>query len=201
MAQQWGLAVAGCAVLLGLAGQAAAANRPSIAVAAFDQAGVSADTLARAKSEVARIYGEAGIDVIWMDHGAVKPAGTFAIRLVVRPRAGIAPGFVMGKAFADGHETGGSAFVFYERVLRSAHEGQQDVACVLASGMAHEMGHLLLPYPAHSPLGIMRPVWDVGDLRRIADGRLLFAPDQAAALRLKASTCCPTATQEDPQRR
>jgi hypothetical protein len=35
------------------------------------------------------------------------------------------------------------AFVYYDRVLRTAHQGQQDVAR-LACAMAYEMGHLLL---------------------------------------------------------
>lgn len=133
-----------------------------------------------------------------MDPATVEPAGNFAIRLLIRPRAVNAPGSVMGTAIGDTHETGGSAFVFYDRVLRSAHERQQDVAAVLAYAMAHEMGHLLLPFPAHADAGIMRPDWNGDDLRHMANGSLQFTPAQAAALRLKASTCCLTAMQANP---
>ena len=189
MANQW-RQVAGCAVLLGLAGQAGAASRPSITVVAYDQAGVGADTLVRAKAETARIVAEAGVDVTWMDPAAVEPVNTFAIRLLIRPRAVGASGSVMGTALGDTHETGGSAFVFYDRVLRSAHERQQDVAGVLAYAMAHEMGHLLLPTLAHASSGIMRGSWDGDDLRHIANGSMQFTTAQQTAIRVKASTCC-----------
>jgi hypothetical protein len=56
--------------------------------------------------------------------------------------------------------------------------------------MAHEMGHLLLPAPAHAPSGIMRAAWDGDDLRHIANGSLQFTPAQQTAIRVKASTCC-----------
>jgi hypothetical protein len=190
---------AGCTVLLGLVGQAEAASRPSIAVVAYNQAGVTADTLARAQTEITRICGEADVNVIWMDAAALEPAGNFAIRLLIRRRAVNAPGSVMGTTIGDAHETSGSAFVFYDRVLRSAHERQQDVGRVLAYAMVHEIGHILLPYPAHSSAGIMRAAWDGDDLRHIASGSLLFTPAQQMAIRAKASTCCPNATQTNPE--
>jgi hypothetical protein len=43
---------------------------PSITVVAYNQAAVDPETLARAKSDVTRIYGEVGIGVTWMDSGA-----------------------------------------------------------------------------------------------------------------------------------
>ena len=175
--------------MLGLAGHARATSQPSIAVVAYNQAGVAADILARAKSEAARIYSDAGVDVIWMDAAAVEPGGTFKIRLLIR-RAVDVPGSVMGSVAGDTHETDGLASVFYDRVLRCAHERRQDVAGVLAYAMAHEIGHLLLPYPAHSSSGVMRPDWDGDDLRHIADGSMRFTSAQQTAIRVKATTCC-----------
>jgi hypothetical protein len=52
------------------------------------------------------------------------------------------------------------------------------------------MGHVLLPYPAHSDIGIMRSGWDGDDLRHIASMSLLFSATQAAAIRVKLSGCC-----------
>jgi hypothetical protein len=189
MSNRWSRMVWGFTVVLGLAGRAEAGDRPSIAVVAYNQAGVAADTLARAKTETARIYGEAGVDVIWMDHAAVEAARNFAIRLLIR-RAVSARESVLGSVAGDTHETGGLASVFYDRVLRSAHERRQDVAGVLAYAMAHEMGHLLLPFPAHAASGIMRSAWDGDDLRHIANGSLRFSASQTAAIRAKASRCC-----------
>lgn len=189
MSNRWSRTVWGFTVVLGLAGRAEAGGRPSIAVVAYNQVGVAADTLARAKTETARIYSGAGVEVIWMDPAAVEKAGTFAIRLLIR-RAVRVPESVMGSVSGDTHETGGLASVFYDRVLRSAHERRQDVAGVLAYAMAHEMGHLLLPFPAHSASGIMRSAWDGDDLRHIANGSMGFTAVQANAIRAKASDCC-----------
>lgn len=170
--------------------EASAGQTLSVAVVAYNQAGVAIDTLARAKLDVARIYGDGSIGVIWMNPAAPEPAGNFVIRLLIRPRPVNASESVMGIAIGDADEISGSAFVFYDRVLRTALEQRQDVARVLAYAMAHEMGHILLPYPAHSPLGIMRAAWDGDDLRDIASGSLAFTAAQQAAIRVKASTCC-----------
>lgn len=55
---------------------------------------------------------------------------------------------------------------------------------VLAHVMAHEIGHLLLPY-GHSSTGLMRANWDVADLRRAVYRQLKFTPEQAALIRAK----------------
>jgi hypothetical protein len=183
-------AAVGCAAFLGIAGGADAASRPSIAVVVYNQAAVAPATLGRAKLEVARIIGDAGVDVAWIDSAAVESANTFAIRLLIRPRAVGATVSAMGTTIGDVHETGGTAFVFFDQVLRSAHGGKHDAGGVLAYAMAHEMGHLLLPGPAHAESGIMRPSWDGDDLRHIADGSMRFTPVQQGAIRVKASTCC-----------
>jgi hypothetical protein len=193
MATRWIQALMGSTLALSLTGQASAASLPTVEVVAYNQAGISADTLARAKTEITRIYGEAGVGVAWMDPAALEPAGAFAIQLLLRRQFVNTSDSVMGTSLGDVHETRGSAVVFYDRVLRSAHERQQDVARVLAYAMAHEMGHLLLPYPAHSPSGIMRSAWDGDDLRHIASGSLQFTAAQAKAIRAKVSGCCDAA--------
>jgi len=189
MASHWSVAAV-CVVVLGLTGRAGAADGPSIAVVAYNQADVAANTLTRAKAEAARIVAGADVHVNWMDPAALEPANTFVIRLLIRRRAPGASGEVMGTTLGDVHETGGSAFVFYDRVLQSAHEREQDVAQVLAYAMVHEMGHLLLPPPAHTPSGLMRSAWDGDDFRQMGNGSMLFAPAQQAAIRVKAETCC-----------
>ena len=70
----------------GLTGGAAAETRPSIAVVVHNQSAVSDDCIARAKADVVRIYGDAGVDVLWMDPAMVMPVPTFTIRLLIRPR-------------------------------------------------------------------------------------------------------------------
>lgn len=190
-----GLRTASATVLaFGLTVAAWGESRPSIAVVVYNQSTVPDDCVAHAKDDVVRIYGDAGVDVIWMDPAAVKPVATFAIRLRITRRPIDADRQVMGTAIVAMNDTNGSAVVFYDQVLKSARGSKQDVARLLAYAMAHEMGHLLLPYPAHSPSGIMRPGWDGDDLRHIASGTLQFSAVQANAIRAKASGCCTAAT-------
>jgi len=184
MATRWAFTIAALTLAADVAGQTSE-RPPSIAIVAYNQAAVHSDTLARAKSEVTRIYREVGVAVTWMN-SPVDPAGVFAIQLLLRRRPVNESGSVMGTAIGEVHETSGSAFVFYERVLKSAHERQQDVARVLAYAMAHEIGHLLLPASADSPSGIMRSAWDGDDLRHIASGSLQLTALQADAIRAKA---------------
>lgn len=186
MATRWAFAIAALTLAADAAGQTPG-RRPLITVVAYNQAGVAADTLARATSDVTRIFGEVGVEVAWTNGGAVELAGAFSIQLLLRRRPVDGAGSVMGTAIGETKVSGGSAFVFYERVLKSAHERQQDVARVLAYAMTHEMGHLLLPAPAHSAAGIMRSAWDGDDLRHIASGSLQFTAVQVNALRARAS--------------
>jgi len=53
---------------------------------------------------------------------------------------------------------------------------------VLGHAMAHEIGHLLLPY-GHSPTGLMRAEWEAKDLRLAANRQLNFTSEQAELMR------------------
>jgi hypothetical protein len=88
------------------------------------------------------------------------------------------------------HEQRGRAFVFYEPVLRLVNAREREVAQVLGYAMAHEIGHLLLPAPAHSSTGIMHEGWDTDDVRRIVSGALTFTPAQDVLIRAKLDSCC-----------
>jgi hypothetical protein len=93
----------------------------------------------------------------------------------------------MGTAIGGPHDVGGSAFVFYKQALASAHERKQDVARVLAYAIAHELGHLLLPAPAHAASGIMRADWNGDDFRHIGGGSMAFTLEQARAIQARAA--------------
>jgi hypothetical protein len=165
-----------------------------ITVRVYDYTAVPDAMLSGAKEDVSRIYRLAGIDIRWIDAPDTNPAASFAIQIMIRRRpvdgSASASGSVMGISLGDTHDVGGSAFVFRDRVTHVAHERQQDVARVLGYAMAHEMGHLLLPYPAHSTSGIMRAEWDGDDLRHIANGSMLFTPAQTTLIRARAAGCC-----------
>jgi hypothetical protein len=64
------------------------------------------------------------------------------------------------------------------------------LADILAVAIAHEIGHGLLPPPAHSPTGIMRAAWEGDDIRHALDGPIEFTPTQAETIRRRAMACC-----------
>jgi hypothetical protein len=54
---------------------------------------------------------------------------------------------------------------------------------VMGLVMAHEIGHLLLPY-GHSRTGLMRPSWDIGDLQSTHNrSHFAFTPEEADIIR------------------
>jgi hypothetical protein len=72
---------------------------------------------------------------------------------------------------------------FKNHVERNARANHADPAAVLGHAMAHELGHLLLPYGSHARAGLMRGRWLTGDFKALAVGRLLFSPAEGALMR------------------
>jgi hypothetical protein len=75
---------------------------------------------------------------------------------------------VVGIALGEPHVTRGMVFVFFDRILETAHVREHDRWRVLSYVIAHESGHLVLASPAHSSTEITRAEWDREVLRRIA---------------------------------
>jgi hypothetical protein len=159
----------------------------------------------RARSEVTRIYEQAGITISWIDvesirndavHVADKSGPAFALvipppevtdRMIVGVDA-------LGGATGTAEQRGRLAYVFYDRVERVAREHlnrahlfgtyEVDTVLVLGHAMAHELGHLLLPH-GHSATGLMRADWNAEDFRAAVRGELNFTAEQAAIIRAR----------------
>jgi hypothetical protein len=164
----------------------------------------------RAKAEMTRIYRDACVNITWSDpapgtsrpYPLPSPAATDpGFALVVLPRQTtdhlLEATEALGAAAGTPTERGRMAYVFYDRVERVARArlrtdrrtGIHDVddVIVLAHAMAHEIGHLLLPY-GHSATGLMRATWDNADLRRALHGQLNFTAQQAESIRARLLT-------------
>ena len=171
---------------------------------------IPAHIVTRAKAEMTRIYREACVDILWSDGvpgtaGRSTPSSPAAtdpgFALVVLPRATsdqlVVATEALGGAAGTPEERGRMAYVFYDRVERVARThvrtgrrtGTYDVddVVVLAHAMAHEIGHLLLPY-GHSATGLMRANWDDADLRRAVHRQLNFTARQAESIRARLMT-------------
>ena len=198
--------------LTGLARPAAADATPTLTIVlqVSGHGSVPPHIVNRAKTEMRRIYRDAGVNVIWIN--AASSTGRPDPR---QSRAAFDPGFALvvlpremsdelavatkalGGAAGTPEQRGRMAYVFYSRVehiartylITSRRRAMDDSGnvTVLAHAMAHEIGHLLLPY-GHSATGLMRPDWDGEDLRRAVHGRLNFTAQQAELIRAKLLT-------------
>ena len=176
---------------------AAPAGQPvPIGVTLHCDAVVPADALIQAKTQVLRIFHMVGLHVAWYGcdrpsaHSPTEPAAEHALTaspleltVVIVPRSmadrlqpmGMAP----GTATARGH----LAYVFYDQVESLSEHFLTKIGQVLGAAVAHEIGHLLLPYHAHSPSGLMRATWVSKDFQDLGRGWLLFTPEQGALMR------------------
>ena len=163
------------------AGQDVDASR--LRVLLDDDAGVPAQTLERAQDEVIRIFRRSNIPFVWID-GDGCYGSCLIIRIVSKPLGGGSRDpKVVGIAPGTRELRGTIAFVFYERIRVYSGQLGLDPSQMLGHVIAHELGHLLLPYGAHSVAGIMRPSWDRVQANRAAEGTLRFMADQASLIR------------------
>jgi hypothetical protein len=153
-------------------------NTFPVAVRIYNYSTAPAADLSYAKAEAARVFERAGLEIRWQDHGIS------AVSLVILPREmaekkaaeeGI-PGTVLGRAAA----ATGRAYAFYDRIVSIAVRRRVDARALLATVVAHELGHVLLGEASHSAEGIMS-----ADLDPMRSARKGFTTAQAAAMRAR----------------
>jgi hypothetical protein len=165
-------------------GAISASKTPSftITVHVYNYAAVPDSALARAKQEAGRIFRNAGLTAVWVDHalgaGDLRHPHRstdswddthFVLRLLTKPREGSSIN-AMGEALSLVE----IANVFMNRVTEQAAIGELSVGRMLGHAIAHEIGHLLLGDNSHSPGGIMAAPWTKQDLWHMSKGALLF---------------------------
>jgi hypothetical protein len=168
---------------------------PTISIGLDDYADVPAGQLVHAKLDVAWAYREIGIEIAWRD---TRHLSSFTPQARTPWRPGLTiiilnpemvtrlapPPSALGATPTTLNEPGRIAYVFYSR-LPSSDVGDDNQ--ILSFVIAHEIGHLLLPFGSHSNAGIMRGQWLVRELRRVGLHALRFTPFQAQAIRRRAS--------------
>jgi hypothetical protein len=145
--------------------------------------------LERAQQEVVRLYHNIGVDVAWAGADPSRATPPPDIRVVLVPyEAGDMlrrEKQVMGAAVLTKMGTS-VAYIFYRQVEAQARQYDYSLPMILASAIAHEVGHLLLPDGRHSPEGLMRACWTRDDFHRANQGQLRFSSEQAAQIRGRA---------------
>jgi hypothetical protein len=162
----------------------------NVRVLVYDSAHIPAKVVEIAGSEAARIFQEAGIRLAWVncsdpdetaECGAGPVRGQFSLHII--PDGQTSTKSVYGEAFLGTDGTGTYADVFFGRVEQAHWELRLNVAQLLGAVAAHEIGHLLLGFHAHSWVGIMAPVWESGSLHNLRMGRLFFTHEQAEQMK------------------
>jgi hypothetical protein len=205
----WFVTIVATAVLGGWSDNAwgREASQPTLAVKVYNYAAAPADVMRAASEKVAVIYRSAGVDLVWIEALGGESTGdapaststkmftvTILVRATRRDHWEPARKSVMGMALAS-DAMGGMLSLFYDRIVRVARQYRQPLADILAVAIAHEIGHVLLPPPAHSPTGIMSAEWEGDDIRHALVGTLEFTPAQSETIRRRVMACCTPQTE------
>lgn len=167
---------------------AAAEPNPVVVIKVEGAGGIDGVNLVRAQELARDIYAQAGVTLRWTTDEALPTDRTLTIILTTIATAprGISPES-MGVAPSPGDGTRGTtAYVFIDRVMSFAAKNKVAAEYVLACGMAHEIGHLLLPPNSHHAMGIMRGSWHPALFPPKAPGIPGFPSEQARLLRIRA---------------
>jgi hypothetical protein len=156
-------------------------------VVVHNVAEVPAQSLSSAQAKVERILADAGVSVSW---DSICPPLASCVQFIIRREPGGGPGELppsaLGTTLVGGLSQTPTCFIFQDRVqsFSRAHHFREE--SILAHAMAHELGHALLPAPAHTESGLMMAEWTQDNLRH-ALGEVRFTSPQAEAIRLRLS--------------
>ena len=187
----WGMIVLLCA------GVAAARVGPSdsieIIVVVNNSVRIPAAVLRQAEVEAERIFALSGIQIRWLECAPglgtedpcqrVPGANEFVAQFVRTGQTSLDS--ILGVAFVGRDGDGKYCDIFFDRIQETVRTTRTGLAQLLATVIAHELGHLLLGSHSHSFFGILMPHWNQEELQRIAMGDLLFSKGEALRMRMR----------------
>ena len=181
-----------------------------VTIRIYNYAGVPPAELAAARASAERILQEAGLSLQWRMcrvpsaaeragsalnfnsdacTDVLRDAGEFVLRLQTSAHAGTSSHLALGDSLIDGSTGGGVLITIDPQLTRTiAAQASADPAMVLGRAMAHEVGHLLIGTPAHSPHGLMRALWTQRELRGNSADDWQFTDADIAQMKLTALT-------------
>jgi hypothetical protein len=167
---------------------------PSVTIRIYDYAQLPQEPIESAQKFVTALYAHIDVHLVWAK--TVRPN---ALRFHLRDRdrgdllINILPPAMarrmeltdetLGVAAVTKFDGGTIAYVMFDRVSDLALTSNTSAADVLAVVMAHELGHLLLPFGSHSPSGVMRGRFSRDDFMPLNQQQLDFTSAQADAIR------------------
>lgn len=170
---------------------------PSVTLRVDDYALVEVGQLTRAQDAVTQLYATIGVRTTWLPprrlspqpsdipptvHGDVPDLTVIVLNRDMTTRMA-PPRQAVGLAAHPGTGQGRIAYVFYERLRAITARGNVSELTALSLVIAHETGHLLLPYGAHSNVGVMRGHWDLAPFRDLHVQQMSFTLAQGRQIR------------------
>lgn len=162
---------------------AAQTDAPRLAWRIIDYAAVPPNVLQTAKVEAESLY--AGIGVDMRIEAEASPDGPRLVTVIILD-AHMAEQkdlstHALGSAPGTPTQRGSIAYILYDRVESTARRHARAAGELLGLVMAHEIGHLLLPYNAHVANSIMQADWDSTFMTAVPN--VTFTADHAAFIR------------------
>jgi hypothetical protein len=183
---------AGAIVIMFVAGftpMTAAETVPvKVAVRIVDRAQVQPELMSAATKEVAAIFEQAGVELLWLKGS--DQAEILRLLVILDPEPSkytSESGDTMGITLDAIGDSDRVAYAFVNRIERVSREAGRKAGTLLGYVLAHELGHLLLPAGSHSKSGVMQARWDPKALSQAAQG-LYFTREQAALIRAKIAS-------------
>jgi hypothetical protein len=200
----WWSSIAVCTVIVNigvptLASNAVAISKPQLAIHVRSHAPIASDELRRASMDVVRILGAIGVRADWVledpdSHRSPRhPAGGAVIDILIDTRpsgSGFSNEVLLGTTRPRHDERDTEIVLFLDQIQNAAQVYQKAVPPVLALVIAHEIGHVLLPAPAHSEVGIMQASLDQLVMDQADGHRLVFTAQQGKLIRQRLTGCC-----------
>jgi hypothetical protein len=178
--------------------------QPRITVAVCDKVGLAPETLRIAADQARQVFGNAGVDLMWIDSEGNRAPMTFrpsSFEGCGLPSVDVDFLAVISNESPKGWPSGGLGFsiptrsspqrvyVLYDQVkIVLKRVPDVDNSTLLGHVVAHELGHLLLAETGHTPSGIMSTSWRFYHMIEAAQGLLRFHPDQAKRIHTDAQT-------------
>jgi hypothetical protein len=175
-------------------------ERPRLTIVVDDGAAIPPADIARARGDVTRIFGAVGVNVDWLLEaptldsaiGALQRPSSCLVRAWVTAlpptKTSRSNSVILGIA-PQSRRAGGAIVLFYENIQAFAEVLRKSAWSMLAATIAHEVGHVLLPSPAHTSTGIMQPSWHEGASGRLEQDELFFSTQQGTLIRQRVSQC------------
>jgi hypothetical protein len=173
-----------------------------ITIRIHDYARVHPAILRQAKQAASGILGEIGVTTVWMECGSEpethegacdRPVTPLDFVVTVVPRSMSQRLRLRSGTFGVAAEPIGDGFgffasVFYDDAKEFARRHQLEVGQVLATVIAHELGHLLLGTNSHSTRGLMSALWSGRELRAANQRGLTFSPGEIRRIRVNLTS-------------